>query len=105
MISWILDFVPYWVWIIVVGIALAATYQIWFAIWLALPRWLKTAIIATASLGLVYLAGRNRGAAGERDRQKKASEQAARRREEIEDEIRDIGHADVDRRLNQWMRD
>lgn len=40
--SWIFDLVinavPFWVWLIIIGVALAFTAQFWMPIWMALPR-------------------------------------------------------------------
>lgn len=105
MIGWIIDAIPYWVWIIVAAVALAATYPMWGTVWMLLPRWLKATIIFVGSLGVAYLAGRNRGFQNARDRQKEADAQATKRRLETNEEVGRMRPADRDKSLDKWMRD
>lgn len=105
MTGWLIDLVPWWLWALLGVIALAASWQWWWPLWAALPRWLKEALVAIATGILIYLAGRNRGTANERARQKAADAQAIKRRKEIDDEVARLPPADRDRRLDRWMRD
>lgn len=105
MFSWVLDHVPYWVWFVVGAVALAATYPMWSAIWLLTPRWLKTVLIAIASLVAAYLAGRNRGTKDAKDAQAKANAEAVKRRLDTNDEVTRMRPADRDKSLDRWLRD
>lgn len=105
MLSWILDHVPWWGWFVVAAIGLAATYPMWSAIWLVLPRPIKIALAAIAGLVAAYLAGRNRGVANEQQRQKEADAQAVKRRLETNEEVDRMRPADRDKQLDRWLRD
>jgi len=103
--SWILDYVPYWVWVVAAVAALAATYPFWSAIWFALPNWLKIALIGTAGLIVAYLAGRNRGTKNAKDAQDKANAQATKQRLETNAEVTNLNAADRKRQFDKWLRD
>lgn len=105
MFSWIIDAIPLWVWLAAGAIALAATYPLWSAIWLVLPRPIKAGIIFIGTAVLAYLAGRNRGFQNASDRQKEADAQATKRRLETNEEVGRMPAADRDKSLDRWMRD
>lgn len=104
-LSWAFNFVPWWVWVVAIVVAVIVTYQFWMPVWLALPKWLKALILGIAALVTAYVAGRNRGAKDERDQRARADARAIQTRKETDDEIRNAPAADVDRRLDRWMRD
>lgn len=105
----VLDSTPWWAWGLAALAALAASYQIWWPLWLALPSPVKAGIAAAGAAILAYLAGRNRGASGALEREKAATEEAKARAvktaKETKDEVDALGHADLDSRLDPWMRD
>jgi hypothetical protein len=105
MFDLILDWIPWWAWVIAAGVALAATYPFWSAIWLILPRWIQVSLIAVGAVFAAYFAGRNRGRSNERDRQAKANAEATNRRLKTNEEVRNMRPADRDKSLDQWMRD
>jgi len=105
----ILDNTPWWAWALASLAALAATYQLWCPLWLALPNPAKAGIAAAGAAILAYLAGRNRGASGALAREKAATEAAKARAvktaKETRDEVDTLAPADLDHRLDPWMRD
>ncbi len=103
--SWLLDVTPYWVWIIVAGVILVATLPWWSAIWAVTPRPVKIALVAIAGLATAYLAGRNRGVANEKQRQKDADANAVKGRLETNAEVNNMPAARRDGELDKWMRD
>lgn len=103
--SWIIDYVPWWVWVFLAAGALIATYPLWSSIWLILPRWLKVALIGIGSVTAAYFAGRNRGLKNERERQAKANAEATKRRLDTNAEVDRMRPADRDKSLDKWMRD
>lgn len=105
MIDWIFDHVPYWVWAVALAVALIATYPMWSAIWLMLPRWLKVVLIAATGLFTAYLAGRNRGTKDAKDAQDKANAQATKRRLETNAEVTNLDPATRKREFDKWLRD
>jgi len=66
--SWLLDYVPAWLWFVIGAAALAP-------VWPYLPSKLKAAIIGFGLLLGAYLFGRNKGAAGA-DARAQAKDQA-----------------------------
>jgi hypothetical protein len=105
MFDFIIDWVPWWAWVIAVGVALAATYPFWSAIWLVLPRWLKVLFIGIGTVLAAYFAGRNRGRSNERERQARADAEATKRRLKTNEEVRNMRPTDRDKSLDKWMRD
>jgi hypothetical protein len=103
-LSWAFNYVPWWVWVVAVIVAAIFTYQFWMPIWMALPKWLKGLILGSETLFTAYVAGRNRGSKDERDQRAKADARAVHPKE-TDNEIRNAPAADVDRRLDGWMRD
>lgn len=105
MFDLVINAVPFWVWLIVIGIGLAVTAQFWMPIWLVLPRWLKALILGTGAILAAYGFGRNKGFRDEQRRREKANAQAINNRNEVNDEVGKMDTPDVDRNLDKWMRD
>lgn len=104
-LSYAFNFVPWWVWTIIVVVLLAVFWQALLPIWLALPQWLKGLILAGGALLTAYVAGRNKGSKDERDRRAKADAHAIQNRKDVDDEVRNLPADDLDRRLDKWMCD
>lgn len=104
MLSYLFNFVPWWLWVLLIALAAGISWQFWGPIWMALPRPAKTALATLGALIAVYVMGRNKGSRDERDQAAKRDARATQTRKEIEDEIRDLPDDDVDRRLDRWMR-
>lgn len=103
--SWIIDHLPWWAWVIAGGAVLAATVTFWLPIWTALPRSAKAGLIAIGGIFAAYFAGRNRGASNATDAQRGKDAKALKQRLEVEDEIRGMSKSDRDRLVDGWMRD
>lgn len=83
--NWLLDMVPVELWVAIAAIALVVTWQIWWPVFMALPRWLKVAIVGAAALAAAYHKGRNTGAKGAVQRERSRNEEA---RQELIEEAR-----------------
>lgn len=105
MITWLLSFVPLWVWLLIAAITLGVTFQFWGPIWLALPRPIKTVLLAIGGGLAIFLGALHLGGKRERERRDKANANAIKNRLEIENEVRDLKPDDVDRRLGRRLRD
>jgi hypothetical protein len=105
MIGWLLDAVPWWVWALALALAAAGSYPMWIALWAALPAKARAGIPIAGGGVLAYLAGRNRGRAGEQERQAGRDARAETKRREIDDDVRKADPRDRDRDLDRWMRD
>ena len=104
-LSWAFNFVPWWMWPVGLLVAAIVTWQFWAPIWALLPRPVKVALAAVGAVSVAYIAGRNRGSKDERDQRAKKDARAVQTRKETDDEVRNLPDADVDRRLDKWMRD
>ena len=101
----LIDWTPWWVWVVAAIVVLAFTFQFWYPIWAILPKWLKGTILGAAALFTVFNIGRNRGSKDEQEARDKANANAIKDRTEIDHEVQDLPSADVDKRLDKWMRD
>lgn len=104
-LSWVFNFVPWWLWVAIVVVLIAVFWQVLGPIWLLTPRWLKTALAAIGAVLAAYVAGRNRGSKDERDQRAKADARAVQTRKETDDEVRNLSPSDIDKRLDAWNRD
>lgn len=108
MFSSIIDYVPWWVW---TGLALggggAAIFFIPGALALVttiynlLPKSIRLAFSAVVAVLVAYLAGRNRGSANERDKNKDRADNAVRNRLEVENKIGKLTPSQVDHELDR----
>lgn len=107
--SWILDHVPPWVWLIA---GLGGFGVLWFyfspiiiAIWNLTPKPIRIALGAVGALIAAVMWGRYRGAKDEREAQKKREAGAVDTRSKINEDVKKSSDADIDKRLSRWMRD
>jgi len=106
--SWLLDWLP-WYWIYVAA-ALAAlfTLPIWFpwatSIWAITPQPVRLALGVIVTVGGAFLLGRNKGATGERERQKERDAKAVYRRQQIDTKIQQMPEDELDKELKRWRR-
>lgn len=82
LLGFIVDNVPWWVWLVALAVLLAITWQAWRPIWALLPSPIKAAVLIIGTAVLAYLAGRNKGASGALHR---AQERETARAEDIRD--------------------
>ena len=102
-----LSLIPWWVWaaLVVVLMAAAMLYAPWVvALWARLPAWFRNGLVLIGTLGLAYLAGRNRGAADMKADQAKRDAQAVETRKEINNEVGALSDDDLDKRYDRWVR-
>lgn len=104
-LSYLLNFIPWWVWTVIAVVLLAVFWQPVMAFWLGAPKWLKGLILGAGALLTAYVAGRNKGSKDERDRRVKADAHAIQNRKDVDDEVRNLSPSDVDKRLDRWRRD
>lgn len=104
LVNWIINSIPLWAWVTIVGAVLLATYSLWLPIWNLLPGKVKVAIIFVATLGGAYLAGRYKGARDERDLVAKRNAEAIQKRLEVNREVDKLSNKEVDDKLKPWIR-
>jgi len=98
MIAWVASLIPWWAWAIAAIVAVAAVERAFG--WKAA---IGAAIPLIAALGLGW--AKNAGAEQERAKNMARQLDAVKTRKESDDEIADLGHADVDSALKRWLRD
>lgn len=102
--SWLINFIPWWMYVIAAVIALALTWQMWWAIWLVLPLWMKVGLVFIGVSITLYIAGKNAGAKTERDKQREREAGAVNQREQIDATIRKLDDAALQKRLDRWTK-
>lgn len=89
-LSWLIgalvDHTPWWLWALLLLVPLGWFYPVLAPLWAALPGRVKALIGAAVAAVFIYLAGRNRGAAG-------ALSRAQQKEQRDADRIRDEGNA------------
>lgn len=107
--SWILDWLPWWIWWAAAGVAALLTFQLWFpialAVWNLLPGWARAALIGAAGVITALLIGRNQGARNEAERQRQRDARAAQARVQSDARVDRMSDADKDKAMKQWQRD
>ncbi len=74
-------------------------------LWAKLKGYLAAIGTALAILAGVFLYGQRAGRSAAKDEQAAANAKAVKKAGDVENEIRNLDDAGVDRRLTQWMRD
>lgn len=105
MISWLFNFVPWWIYVVVIVVLITVGWQFISPIWLMLPKPVKIGLVFLATLLTAYIAGRNRGSKDERAMNVKRDVQANNTRNDIHAKIEKLDTAAVDKRLGKWVRD
>lgn len=109
MIGWPLDLVPWWLWFVAAGGALLATLPLWWpaalAIWGALPNWARVMLGGFVTIAAAYLAGRNRGRANERERQRHIDNTAIERRRDSDAAVDAMPPDQRRKEMEEWYRD
>lgn len=109
MLSWFIDQIPWWVYLVVGLFGTGALFYFFSPIlvplWNLTPQWVKVAGGVILAIGLAFVGGRNRGAKDAKERQAQANAEAETNRVEKHDEIQKLPPADLDKRLDKWMRD
>jgi phosphotransferase system glucose/maltose/N-acetylglucosamine-specific IIC component len=109
MISWLVDTLPWWSYVVFIGGAALLTMPWWLpvatAIWNALPSWARFALGGFLAVFIAYIAGRNRGKKNAEERQRANDAKAHEERRRTEDEVSKMGKDAVKRELDKWNRD
>jgi hypothetical protein len=109
MIAYIFDQIPWWLYLLLGGLAAGALFYffspILIPLWAATPKSVKIALGAVGAAFLAFIYGLNRGNRNARDLQAKQDAQAVQKRTETDDEVGKLSDPAVDKRLDRWMRD
>lgn len=99
------NFIPWQMWAVIIVVIAVFTFQIWGTLWLALPLWAKVACVFVVAAVLAYFAGRNTGSKNERDLQTRKDAQGEKLRTQIDQSIRTLDEAALEKRASRWYRD
>ena len=98
MMDWLVSLIPWWVWLCLAAAVVGVVWRV--------AGW-QGALAAVAGLlaVLTYGKGRTDAYRDERAALDRRNAQAMKDREDVDDEIADLGSNDVDERFARWMRD
>ncbi len=109
MVDFILNQIPWWVYL---GLGIAAVGALLFffgpillPIWRLIPLPARVALAGAFAAFLAWVAGRNKGTEDAKELQRRNDANAVQHRNEVNQSVRDAPAADVDKRLDKWMRD
>lgn len=102
MFSWLLSFVPTWVWVVLIAAAVLLTAQFWMPIWRALPTSVRLVVLGVLGTLGGILWGRSRGRKDARDEQARRDAAANRRRLETEEEVRRLTDPERRKERDRW---
>lgn len=103
--TWLIDWIPWWLWGVGAIVALTATSSLWLPLWAWTPNWIKIALGAMGGAILIYLKGRSDKGADQKLADAKRDADAQRVRTGIDNEVRNKPKPDLDREHNRWLRD
>lgn len=99
------NYIDWKIWIGIILVIAVLTFQIWGTIWLALPLWMKVTIIFIVVAIGAYFAGRNTGSKNERDLNNERNRKGEDLRNKIDENIRSLDEAALEKRAGRWYRD
>lgn len=109
MMSYIIDQIPWWVYLL--GALMGGSALFYFfspiliPLWAATPKSVKIALGAVGAALLAFAYGLNKGNRDAKALRDKNNAQALNNRKEIDHEVSNLDEPAVDQRLDKWMRD
>jgi membrane protein implicated in regulation of membrane protease activity len=108
-INCIIDHIPLWGWIVIIGVpSIVVLYYVWpifLPIWRALPTPIKGILIAVGAALLAYLGGRYKGRANAEEDARKRDARAQQTRDEVNREVNALPDGEARKRLrDRWTR-
>lgn len=109
MWEFILNQIPWWVYVILI-VAAGGILWVYFgplilAIWRILPGWVKYVIGLLLAIGLAVVYGRNKGWNDRESVQRRIDEKAVENRRVVHESVQKRSEPELDRDLAKWMRD
>lgn len=96
--DWLLSLIPWWAWLLLAAVAIGFAWRLF--------GWRGAVAAAAAVLPVLGFGwARNLGATAERAKRDREALDHVKTRQEIEDDIAEMGSQDVDQRLAWWNRD
>lgn len=109
MISYLIDQIPWWIWLVGALMCAGALFYFFSPILIPIWRMIPTPVrIALAGIGaalLAYFAGRNKGNDNAKADEQRRNAQAESRREAIHQDVKNTPASDLDKRLDRYYRD
>lgn len=106
----IIDHIPIWGWVVIIGLPIGAALYffspILIPLWRMLPTPVKAVLIFAGGLFLAFMGGRYRGRWNAEEEQRKRDAAALQTRTEVDHEITNLSDKETARRLRErWTRD
>ncbi len=107
--SWLLSFLPWWVYYLAIAVALAATAQLWLpgalSIWGRMPNWLRLVVGGVVTAVATYFIGANKALREERERERQRDARAIEARRKINLDFDTAKPDEQEKRRQRWDRD
>lgn len=108
--NYIIDHIPLWGWIVIIGVPVGAALYffspILIPLWRALPTPVKAVLIFVGGLFLAFMGGRYRGRQNAEEQERRRNAEALQKRTEVDHEIDSISDKEAQKRLrDRWTRD
>lgn len=106
----IIDSIPWWGWVIIVGTPIAALlyffYPILIPLWRMLPLWIRALIIGVGAAFIAWMGGRHVGRENAREEERRRNADALRKRTEVDREVGSLNEGEAEKRLrDRWGSD
>lgn len=109
MINFILDHIPIWGWVVIIGVPVGVLLfyfgPILLPIWNALPNWMKWTLGGIGAIFLAFMGGRYKGRANAEEEERKRNAEALQKRTEVDHDVANMSNKDVQDKLGRWTRD
>ena len=110
MLNLIMDHIPWWGWLIIIGVPISALLiyfgPVLIPLWLRLPLWLRTLLIFLGVGFLIYRGGVYQGRKNEEDEERRRNANALNKRAEVDNEVGRMSRKEVDQKLrDRWGAD
>src|SRR6266540_3819634 len=101
--NFILDHIPWWGWVIIIGLPTGAALYffspILIPLWNMLPRPIKTGLILIGSGFVAFMGGRYRGRANAEEEERRRNAEALQKRAEVDREVDRMSDDEADKKL------
>jgi hypothetical protein len=110
IIDSILDMIPWWGWVVIVGTPIGVLLYffgpILLPIWRMLPLWLRAVILGVGAAFIAWMGGRHVGAENEKEKERRRNAEALGKRTEVDREIGSLNAGEAEKRLrDRWGSD
>lgn len=107
--NYIIDHIPLWGWIVLIGAPIGALLYffspILLPIWHMIPLPVRVALIGIGAAFIAFMGGRYKGRANAEEEERRRNAEALQKRTEVDNEVdRQTGKQTADRLRDRWTR-